>query len=198
MNAEDKFCIQAYQNGDADALSLLVKKYKNQLYVFILRMGERREDADDIFQEVWFRAIKNIHRFKDGNFLNWIFRIAHNLVIDRARRASRSISMQTVLDSGSNDMHSLEDHLPAPGINPSTEASGVGLGRRIEEAIEEVLLPNQKQVFQLRMHDNASFKEIANIQKCSINTCLSRMQYALGKLRLILKDEFEELKKSSS
>ncbi|MBN2704747.1 MAG: sigma-70 family RNA polymerase sigma factor [Pontiellaceae bacterium] len=195
MDKTDIECINAYLKGDANALEPLVEKYKRPLYSFILKMTEGREDTEEIFQETWFRALKNIHKFKHNNFLNWLFRIAHNLVIDRARRNSKSISMQSSF-SGEED-NTLEDHLAAPGISPSEEAGGNSLGSKIDDAVQ-TLSPEQKEVFLLRMYGNVSFKEIAKIQKCSINTCLARMQYALGKLRSILKDEYTELQEALS
>mgnify|MGYP001824644086 CR=1 FL=1 len=66
---------------------------------------------------------------------------------------------------------------------------------QIEQAVE-TLSPEQKEVFLLRMYGNVSFKEIAKLQKCSINTCLARMQYALGKLRSILQEEYDELQEA--
>lgn len=194
MDQADIKCIKAYLNGDADALEPLVEKYKRPLYSFILKMTEGREDSDEIFQETWFRALKNIHKFRHKNFLNWLFRIAHNLIIDRARRNKKSVSMQSAF-GGDEEGSSLEDRLPAPGISPAEEVGGTGLGERIEAAVA-LLSPEQKEVFLLRMYNNTSFKEIARIQKCSINTCLARMQYALGKLRSILKEEYEELRES--
>jgi len=192
MEKSDSTCIKAYLAGDADALEPLVEKYKRPLYSFILKMTEGREDADEIFQETWFRALKNISRFKHRNFLSWLFRIAHNLIIDRARRAKKHISMQTSIGAADT---TLEDHLPAPGISPAEEAGGTALGKRIAEAVE-TLSPEQKEVFLLRMYGNTPFKEIAKIQKCSINTCLARMQYALGNLRSILQEEYDELQEA--
>lgn len=195
MDITDIECINAYLKGDANALEPLVEKYKRPLYSFILKMTEGREDTEEIFQETWFRALKNVHKFKHKNFLNWLFRIAHNLVIDRARRNSKSVSMQSSF-SGEED-NTLEDHLPAPGITPAEEAGGNSLGMRIDGAVQ-TLSDEQKEVFLLRMYGNVSFKEIAKIQKCSINTCLARMQYALGKLRSILKEEYAELQEALS
>jgi RNA polymerase sigma-70 factor (ECF subfamily) len=197
MDTTDIECIEAYLAGDANALEPMVEKYKRPLYSFILKMTEGREDTDEIFQETWFRALKNIHKFQHKNFLNWLFRISHNLVIDRARRNKKNISMQTVTGGGDDGDSTLEDHLAAPGISPAEESGGMMLGVQIEEAVE-TLSPDQKEVFLLRMYGNTSFKEIAKLQKCSINTCLARMQYALGKLRSILKEEYEELQEAMS
>jgi RNA polymerase sigma-70 factor (ECF subfamily) len=194
MDQTDIECIEAYLDGDANALEPMVEKYKRPLYSFILKMTEGREDSDEIFQETWFRALKNIHKFRHKNFLNWLFRIAHNLVIDRARRNKRNVSMQSAF-GGEKEGQTLEDRLPASGISPAEEVGGTALGKRIEEAVK-MLSPIQQEVFLLRMYGNTSFKEIAKIQKCSINTCLARMQYALGKLRSILNDEYEELRET--
>jgi len=196
MEQTDIECIEAYLGGNANALAPMVEKYKRPLYSFILKMTEGREDTDEIFQETWFRALKNIHKFRHKNFLNWLFRIAHNLVIDRARRNKRNVSMQTA-SRGEDDGNTLEDRLAAPGISPAEEVGGMGLGENIERAIE-TLSPKQKEVFLMRMYGNVSFKEIAKIQKCSINTCLARMQYALAKLRSMLKEEYEELQEALS
>jgi RNA polymerase sigma-70 factor (ECF subfamily) len=54
----------------------------------------------------------------------------------------------------------------------------------------------QREVFWLRMQGGLSFKEIAKVQKCSINTALARMQYALSKLRNELGDEYRELQEA--
>ena len=196
MDITDIECINSYLGGDANALAPLVEKYKRPLYSFILKMTEGREDAEEIFQETWFRAIKNLHKFKHNNFLNWMFRIAHNLVIDRARRNSKNISMQSSL-GGEDGAVTLEDQLSAPGISPAEEAGGNSLGQQINLAVE-TLSPEQKEVFLLRMYGNVSFKDIAKIQQCSINTCLARMQYALTKLRSILKEEYDELQEALS
>lgn len=196
MDQTDTDCIKAYLGGDANALEPLVEKYKRPLYSFILKMTEGREDAEEIFQETWFRALKNIHKFQHKNFLNWLFRISHNLVIDRARRNKKNVSLQISVGGTDGDC-TLEDQLASPGISPAEEAGGTGLGRQIEEAVQ-TLSPEQKEVFLLRMYGNASFKEIAGIQKCSINTCLARMQYALTKLRSILKEQYEELQEALS
>ena len=71
------------------------------------------------------------------------------------------------------------------------------VGERIDAAVN-TLSAEQREVFALRMYGNTPFKEIAKIQKCSINTCLARMQYALGNLRSILKDEYEEIRETMS
>lgn len=194
MEPDDAKLLSAYRNGDAEALGVLVEKYRRPLFGFILRFSDGREDADEVFQEVWVRAIKNMNRTRQLNLLSWLFRIAHNLMIDRIRRRRPECSFDTPVH---NDGRPLADHLAADRPGPDSETGGRDLGLRIEAAAGK-LPPEQREVFWLRMQADLSFKEIANIQKCSINTALARMQYALSKLRNELAGEYRELLETQS
>ena len=190
MEKNDQELINDYINGDINALEPIIDKYKNPLYSFILKMTEGKDDADDIFQEVWFKAIKNIKKFKGGSFISWLFRISHNLIIDRARKNWRNTSFHQKIN---NDQSiNFEERIPANDISLRQEIDAKIIGNKIEIALK-VLSLKQREVFILRMYEQMSFKEIARIQKCSINTCLARMQYALNKMKEILKKDFSEL-----
>lgn len=176
-------CLQRYKKGDIQALGRLVEHYRRPLYGFILRMTEGKTDADEIFQEVWLRAIKRLESFRKGNFLSWLFRIAHNLIIDQARVAKRKVE----LNDGEDDARSSwEDGITDGGLDPSGEILEKEIGERVKKAVN--LLPaEQREVFLMRVDGDLTFKEIAGIQGVSINTALARMQYALDKLRQHLK-----------
>lgn len=189
MDEEDATLLAAYRAGDYEALGRLVEKYKRPLFGFIIKFSDGREDADEVFQEVWVRAIKNMNRYRQKNLLSWLFRIAHNLMIDRIRRRKPVFSLET---PSTEDGVALDELLASPLLSPATETGGRDLGVRIEAAA--ALLPvEQREVFWLRMQADLSFKEIAKIQKCSINTALARMQYAVSKLRKELAVEYREL-----
>jgi len=189
MDVDDAKLLAAYRNGDAESLGELVEKYKGPLFGFIYKFSEGREDADEVFQEVWVRAIKNMNRYRQKNLLSWLFRIAHNLMIDRIRRRKPVSSLET---PAHEDGLALHERLADTGLNPADKTAGRALGRRIEEAAAELPL-EQREVFWLRMQAGLSFKEIAKVQKCSINTALARMQYAVSKLRKELAGEYHEL-----
>ena len=192
MEADDAKLLAAYRNGDSEALGVLVEKYKKPLFGFIYKFSEGREDANEVFQEVWVRAIKNMNRTRQLNLLSWLFRIAHNLMIDRIRRRKPVVSFDTPASEGGTAMGEL---LPSHRLGPDDESGGHALGTRIDAAAAE-LPPEQREVFWLRMQGGLSFKEIAKVQKCSINTALARMQYALSKLRNELGDEYRELQEA--
>jgi len=185
MDKTDKEQITLYLDGDVNALSTLVERYRRPLFSFIIKMTEGRDDADELFQETWVRAIKHIHTYEDRRLCSWLFRIAHNLIIDRARRRKDEIS----LNQEDEHERSLSDVLPGGSPTPSDESSNRDLMERIKRAVAD-LPDDQKVVFLMRMEGQLPFKEIARMQGTSINTALGRMQYALNKLRSTLAEDY--------
>ncbi len=185
MDPLDKDRLARYQAGDLTALEELVEAYRRPLFAYILRMTESRGGAEDIFQDVWIRAIKHLPTFRERNLLGWLFRIAHNRIIDRARKQRPE---QPYLEEIEYDTPSTRRAVHT--LSPDEQAHEQDLKRRIQQAVA-TLPEEQRSVFLLRMDANLSFKEIARIQQISINTALARMRYALEKMRLELKKEYE-------
>jgi RNA polymerase sigma-70 factor (ECF subfamily) len=186
MEHPEQVWLAEYRQGRVEALGQLVDHFRRPLYAFISRLMDGHVDADEVFQEVWLRAIKNLDRFDDEKVLSWLFRIAHNLVIDRSRRARPAASLDAPVRE---DEEPLGQRVAAAGLPPDREASGHDLGTRIAAAVAR-LPGEQREVFLLRMEGDVPFKDIARMQKVSINTALARMQYALAKLREELKDDY--------
>lgn len=176
--------LAAYRAGDENAMAELVEMYRKPLYAFILRMIANHDEANDIFQDVWFRAIRHIARYKEKSFMSWLFRIAHNVIIDRARRRQTASMAEPHPDE--NDVRSSAiEALADPAPTPDRLVAGKETGELIATAVAS-LPPEQREVFLLRMEADVPFKEIAAMQGVSINTALARMQYALEKVRAAL------------
>lgn len=185
MESDERTWLAEYRQGNADALGKLVESYRRPLFGFILRMTEGREDAEEIFQEVWFRAIRALDTYREKSFLSWLFRIAHNLVIDRARR----IKPVELPRNPDGDDSPIETRMADPAPGPDIAVAGRDLGIRIAAAVAGLPV-EQREVFLMRMEGDLAFKDIARIQGTSINTALARMQYALTKLRAQLGGEY--------
>lgn len=172
----DQELIRSYLGGNAQAFDLLYERYRQPLYGYLqnLLRGEKA-NADDIFQRTWLKAIDNLHRYENREkFSAWLMRIAYNQTIDLFRAGKRRAE--------SEFDEKFEAILPAAeSFAPDSNIQNRELADAIQEAIQ-TLSPEIRAVFLMRC-ENISFKEIAVIQKCSINTCLARMQYALKKLR---------------
>lgn len=194
MDQPEQEWLAAYRQGQVEALGKLVEHYRRPLFGFILRMTEGREDAEEIFQEVWFRVIKNQHNYKHKSFKSWLFKIAHNLVIDRARKRRPIVDLNVASEAGEDV---LETRVEAGGLSSAQEIDAGILGKRIAAAVSQ-LPDHQREVFLMRSEADLPFKEIARIQGVSVNTALARMHYAVHKLRDRLSNEYEELQKVTS
>jgi len=188
MEETDKQLLIRYRKGQINALEALVEKYRHPLFGFIVNMTEGRDDAEEIFQEVWFRVIRRLSVYRHKNFFGWLVRIAHNLVIDRARKKKPDFSLDEEREDGRSAIADVFGNDPGPSVR--FEVSDVA--QHIANAVA-TLPVEQREVFVMRAKAGLSFKKIAGIQEVSINTALARMQYALSKLRVLLKRDYEDL-----
>ena len=186
MENSDADLLLQYRKGNVQALEQLVEQYRRPLYKFILNMLDRPNEADEIFQEVWFRVIKNIDKYNNGKFISWLFTIARNFIIDQFRSRKGMVSLDKTNEAG----FSLKDTIPGTSPLPADNIGKADITRKIAESVA-LLPPEQKEVFLMRIEGDLTFKEIAKIQRVSINTALARMQYALAKLRAALNDQHQ-------
>jgi RNA polymerase sigma-70 factor (ECF subfamily) len=133
--------------------------------------------VDDLFQQTWLKAIRQLAGYRNRDrFLSWLLRIAHNLAIDLFRTEKRSREIDSPLDTGRFRAFPAES-----GNVPFAKLDRKELADAIAKGIA-ALPAEQREVFVLRQEE-ITFREIAEIQKVSINTALGRMQYALRNLR---------------
>jgi len=191
MDVTDRQLLTRYRRGNVEALEALVEKYRRPLFGFIVNMTRGRDEAEEIFQEVWFRVIRKHGMYRHDNFCGWLVRIAHNVIIDRSRRRKPDMRLDEVSEEGLSMAQVIAGKEPDAGAKLEAQ----DLKERMAKAVE-TLPEEQKEVFLMRMQMELSFKEIARAQKVSINTALARMQYALKKLRTTLSGDYEALKKT--
>ena len=167
-----------FSKGDERAFERLYYRYRNLLYAYLNKLcSGNATEADEVFEETWLRVIDKAPKYRDkGKFSAWLFRISHNIFIDRLRKNKPDMNMP--LEAENMDDSGTE-------ISPERALGATDTRLMIEKALQE-LQPEQREVFLLREMDELSFKDIADIQKCSVNTVLSRMRYALKNLRSFL------------
>ena len=171
-----------YISGDESALASLIERHQSKIYGFIYSKVNDRDLSDDIFQDTFIKVIKTLKTKsynEEGKFLPWVMRIAHNLVVDHFRKAKKMpFQRETEEYSIFNYM---TDNAPTIESQMITEQVEVDLTRLLDE-----LPDDQKEVLVMRMYQDLSFKEIAELTGVSINTALGRMRYALLNLRKII------------
>ena len=184
-NLPDQQLIHQFMGGDASALEILIVRHKDKIYTSIFLLVKDKYLAEDIFQDVFIRVIDTIRSGRyteEGKFLPWAMRIAHNLCVDHFRKVKRTPAIKTGDD---RDIFEV--------INFSED----GVDRRMmqrpsHDRVREMLdrLPeDQREVIILRHYAELSFKEIATLTDCSINTALGRMRYGLINLRKMMQEK---------
>ncbi|WFB34405.1 sigma-70 family RNA polymerase sigma factor [Kiritimatiellota bacterium B12222] len=184
--------LQLYRKGDLDALGRIVDQTRAPLYRFIYGMVRDPHVAEDVFQDVWIRAIKGLHRYQSDRLLSWLFRIARNRVIDLSRKRKPDYSLQQPMGSSDQANATLESFIPNKDKGPSHQNENRELAIRIRDAVDS-LPAEQREVYLMRTEADIPFKVIAQTQNVSINTALARMQYALRSLRELLDDDYQSL-----
>lgn len=179
----DRELIERYQDGDVHSFELLIGRYQKQVYSYILTLVKDKQLADDVFQDTFVKVIQTIKSkgYKDdGRFVQFAMRIAHNLVIDHFRKENR---LPTV-ESSSEDYNYI-DNVP---ITDHSVEQGMVVDQIYSDLHRMItFLPDeQREVLRMRIFDDMSFKDIADITNVSINTALGRMRYALINLRKMM------------
>lgn len=174
----DELLTAAAARGDAAALEMLFERYKRPLYSYLNRMlNSDTMTADDIFQELWIKVMNKLPKYREqGKFSAWIFQVARNQVLEHFRREKSRAKIGAVTDDGS-----VPETAADRNIDPAGMLSACELEEKLETLLQQ-LPPEQREVFTLRQ-DGLSFKEIAEIQKCPLNTALGRMHNCLKFLR---------------
>lgn len=184
-NLTDQELVRAYMNGNANALSVLVERYKDKIFTSIYLLVKDKYLAEDIFQEVFIKIIDTLRNGKytdEGKFLPWALRIAHNMCVDHFRKVKRSPSIKT------SDDHDIFEVLNFSEAGADQKIMANQSHDKIRRMVD--LLPeDQREVIILRNYANMSFKEIAELTNCSINTALGRMRYGLINLRKMMTEK---------
>ncbi len=181
----DATLIKLYVAGGEEALEVLIKRHQAKIYGFIFSKVSNPDLADDIFQDTFIKVIhtlKSKRYNEEGKFLPWVIRIAHNLIMDHYRKEKRN---QVINDSDEMPLFMfLKDDSDIIESALIKEQIEVDLKILIEE-----LPHDQRQVIMMRIYQDLSFKEIAELTEVSINTALGRMRYALLNLRKLINDK---------
>ena len=181
----DNELIAHYMAGDESALKTLITRHEKKVFSYIMLSVKNRELAEDIFQDTFIKVINTLRsgNYKEeGKFVQWVMRIANNLKIDYFRKMQR---MPAFEGNGDFDIFDV-----IYGTDPSVEQKMI-----TEQIYEELRLlitmhpDEQREVLEMRIYNDISFKDIAEITGVSINTALGRMRYALINLRKIIKEK---------
>jgi len=140
----------------------LLERFEREIFAYVLRLSGNRLDADDLYQETFFAAFRSWPPPRAGNERAWLYRIATNKAIDRARRSRRVVPLADL-------------RLAAP------ERDGVSL-MDLRTAVR-ALPTGQRAAFVLRKVEGHSYAEVAEVLGCSEEAARSRVAEAMKKLK---------------
>jgi RNA polymerase sigma-70 factor (ECF subfamily) len=180
MHSDDAAAVARAQGGDQDAFRALVERHGRSIYRLAYRMTGRAEDAEDVVQETFVRAYKQLHRFESrSNFATWLYRIGFNCSIDymRSRPHRESAETHDVLDrrSGGQNTPSLDDLVFAGEI-----------GERVQQALTG-LSSQERAAFLMRHYHGCTIEEICEALDLKSNAAKHSIFRAVKKMRAALK-----------
>ena len=181
----DKQLVDSYRNGNVASFELLVERHQNKVFSYILSLVRDRQLADDIFQDTFLKIIRTIKAGaykEEGKFIQFAMRIAHNLIIDHFRKSKRLPMADAV-----NKEYDLIDNAKITDLSIEDKMVTEQVYDDIRKMID-FLPEEQREVLNMRMYADMSFKEIADATNVSINTALGRMRYAIINLRKMAKE----------
>ena len=170
--------------GDATAFDQIFERYHKQIYNFIRKQVNERENIEDLVQEVFLRVFKSSKNFDPAKkFSSWVYKIALNEVKRHWKKsaAKQTYSLNTpVGDEGSDSER--QDFIEDLRDLPENVLERENFSETLKVLIDR-LPEKQRTVVILKIYHELTFEEIAEICECPLSTVLSRMRYAVNKLR---------------
>jgi RNA polymerase sigma-70 factor (ECF subfamily) len=171
----DRELVERFHAGDRAAFDLLVRRHQKPLWRIVRRYVTSDADAADVSQQAFVRAFKGLASFRGAaSVRSWLYRIAINCALSWLRDHRRE-------EASEIDDDALTDGKPSAHARISDGQDGARLRRAIGQ-----LPPKQKLVLELRVFDDLSFKEVAELADCTENTAKVNFHYAVKKLRDLL------------
>ena len=179
VELSDSALMLRYQDGDVAAFEELYSRHRGPLFRFLLRQIGEQSLAEDVFQEVWSRIIRNHKRYRPtAKFTTYMYHIARNCSVDHFRRSTSQQAVTTGQDEAI-------DAAVADTGDPVAAAEAGDTRLALSQALTE-LPAEQREAFLLHEEGGLTLNEIAEVTDVGRETVKSRLRYAVKKLRSII------------
>ncbi len=184
MNTKpDDYYIKKTLQGDVNAFAFLVERYKHMVFTLTIRIVKNREEAEELSQDVFVKAFKNLESFKgDSKFSTWIYKIAYYASLDVVKRNNRRIKTENVDIFNEKDIGIVQDSLD---YLHEKERSKV-----INEAISK-LNDDEQTILTLYYFEDLPLKEVSKVVDLTLDNVKTKLFRSRKKLFTILKNVIE-------
>jgi RNA polymerase sigma-70 factor (ECF subfamily) len=183
MEMTDATFVTKARSGDTDAFRVLVERHSRSLFRLGFRMTGNEQDAEDVVQESFLRAYRQLAKFDErASFGTWLYRIAMNCSLDLVRSRKRRSEQMAPVDSEMDDpMMSL----PSGDPQPDRLAMSGEVRERVSEAMNE-LSASERTAFVLRHFEGMCIEDVSRVLGCQPGAAKHSVFRAVQKLRRAL------------
>jgi RNA polymerase sigma-70 factor (ECF subfamily) len=179
-NQNDQFYIAKVINGDTNAFASLVDAYKNMVFSLAFKMTKNREEAEEISQDSFIKAYKNLSKFKgDSKFSTWLYRIAYHTCLDNIKKNKYHNNTFEINEITFNQIKATETILE--GIERKERA-------KIMEICLDKLPDEERIIIWMFYYDELSLKEIMEVTSLSEANLKVKLHRARKKLLTIVEE----------
>ncbi|MCL6296499.1 RNA polymerase sigma factor [Jejuia spongiicola] len=179
----DQYYINQIIDGDTNAFSVLVDRYKDLVFTLALRMLKNREEAEEVSQDTFIKTYKSLHKFKgDSKFSTWIYRVAYNTCLDRLKKNKKHFNDVAIDEFAEHQIKTIDNALDKMEQEEHNQA--------IKDCL--TLLPNDDSfLLTLYYFEERSLEEISKIIGIKANNVKVKIFRSRKKLATILKHRLE-------
>jgi RNA polymerase sigma-70 factor (ECF subfamily) len=185
MECNDLGLVARTRAGDTDAFRVLVERHSRALFRLAYRMTGNQQDAEDVVQDSFLRAYKQLARFDErASFGTWLYRIAVNCSLDLVRSRKRRNELAAPANSGVDDP---DPTLTLPSGDPAPDRIAMSgeVRDRVAEAMTE-LSASERTAFVLRHFEGMCIEEVSRVLGCQPGAAKHSVFRAVQKLRRAL------------
>ena len=179
----DIYYINLIIEGNTNAFSILVDRYKDLVFSLALKMVKNREEAEEVAQDTFIKVFKSLSKFKgDSKFSTWIYKVTYNTCLDRLKKQKREQQVVSIDEFNTNQIKSIDNALDKMENEEREKA--------IQDCIQ--LLPaDDAFLLTLFYFEEQSLEEIAKVIGLTANNVKVKLFRSRKKLTSILKEKLE-------
>ena len=180
---DDQIIINQILEGDTNAFSVLVDRYKDLVFTLAIRMVKNREEAEEVSQDTFIKVYKSLNKFKGNSKLStWIYKVAYNTCLDRLKKIKREYNVVTIDEYTEHQVKTLDNALDQMEAQEHKD--------KIQHCLH--MLPSDDSfLLTLYYFEELSLEEISKVVNLTANNVKVKLFRSRKKLTTILKEQLE-------